>query len=143
VVFQPLKGENMKKIIGIVVLVFCLSLTLSACGGGNSKSIDVTLTEFAFTPMTITVPAGATVKINVINNGAIEHEFAIMKLGTTVIPPFGEKDEGNILWELSGIQPGTSGTGSFTAPTEPGTYEIVCGIAGHIENGMVGSLIVQ
>ena len=58
-------------------------------------------------------------------------------------PPFGDKDEGNIYWEIDEIQPGTTKTGSFTAPSEPGEYEIVCGLAGHIESGMVGKLTVK
>jgi len=85
----------------------------------------------------------AQVTINVKNTGGVEHEFAIMKLGTSVTAPFGDKDEGNIFWELDEIGAGTTKTGTFTAPTEPGTYEVICGLAGHIENGMISSLIVK
>jgi uncharacterized cupredoxin-like copper-binding protein len=60
-----------------------------------------------------------------------------------VTPPFGEKDEDKILWELDGVQPGTSKSDTFTAPTEPGEYDVICGIPGHIELGMVATLIVK
>jgi len=127
----------------LLVLIVSLALVLTACGGGNVTTVNVTLTDFAYDPANITVPAGAEVKLNATNNGVVEHEFAIMKLGTSVTPPFGDKDEGNIYWELDEIQPGTTKSETFTAPAEPGDYEIVCGLAGHIENGMTGTLTVK
>jgi uncharacterized cupredoxin-like copper-binding protein len=33
-------------------------------------------------------------------------------------------------------------TGIFTAPTDPGEYQIVCGTPGHFMSGMVGKLTV-
>jgi len=133
----------MKRLIMLLVLIVSLALVLTACGGGNVTTVNVTLTDFAYDPANITVPAGAEVKLNATNNGVVEHEFAIMKLGTSVTPPFGDKDEGNIYWELDEIQPGTTKSETFTAPAEPGDYEIVCGLAGHIENGMTGTLTVK
>jgi len=132
----------MNKLLKVAVLVMGLSLLLSACGGGGTN-VNVTVTDFAYDPSTITVSAGDTINLHVTNKGSVEHEFAIMKLGTSVTPPFGDKDEGNIYWELDEIQSGTTKSDTFTAPSEPGEYEIVCGLAGHIENGMVGKLIVK
>lgn len=132
----------MNKLLKVAVLVMGLSLLLTACGGGGT-TVNVTVTDFAYDPSTITVSAGDTINLHVTNKGSVEHEFAIMKLGTSVTPPFGDKDEGNIYWELDEIQSGTTKSDTFTAPSEPGEYEIVCGLAGHIENGMVGKLIVK
>jgi uncharacterized cupredoxin-like copper-binding protein len=131
----------MKKFSLLLVLVMGLSLALTACSSG--PTINVTLTDFAFSPTTFSVPAGASVTLHAKNNGSVEHEFAIMKKGTSVTPPFGDKDEGNIYWELDEIQPGTTKSETFTAPSEPGDYEIICGLAGHIENGMVATLTVK
>jgi uncharacterized cupredoxin-like copper-binding protein len=132
----------MKKILLVVVLALGVSAALAGCGASGPK-ISVTLTDFAYTPNAFTVPAGAQVTLQATNNGSVEHEFAIMKKDTSVAPPFGDKDEGNIFWELDEILPGTTKTATFTAPTEPGTYEVVCGLAGHIEKGMVATLTVQ
>ncbi|MGE5251803.1 MAG: cupredoxin domain-containing protein [Bacteroidota bacterium] len=132
----------MKKFAKLLALVLSLAFMLAACGGGGS-TINVTITDFAYSPDTFTVPAGANVTLRATNKGAVEHEFAIMKLGTSVTPPFGDKDEGNIYWELDEIQAGTTKTGTFTAPTEPGQYEVVCGLPDHIEKGMVAKLIVK
>jgi uncharacterized cupredoxin-like copper-binding protein len=64
-----------------------------------------------------------------------------MKLGMTVGDTFGDEDEANIYWEVE-AQPGETKTETFTAPTEPGVYELVCGTQGHLEAGMVGTLTV-
>ena len=109
----------MKKLSLVAVLAFMASTILTACA--SSPSINVTLTDFKYSPSTFTVPAGAKVTLHATNNGTVEHEFAIMKKGTSVTPPFGDKDEGNIYWELDEIQPGTTKSDTFTAPSEPGT----------------------
>lgn len=132
----------MKKYAKVLVVVLGLVLMLAACGGGGS-TINVTITDFAYSPNSFTVKAGEKVTLHATNQGAVEHEFAIMKLGTSVAPPFGDKDEGNIYWELDEIQAGSTKSDTFTAPSQPGQYEIVCGLPGHIEEGMTGTLIVK
>ena len=132
----------MKKILTSTVLVLALSLILTACGS-KKTTLDVTATDTGYDSPTYTVPAGAEVTLNLTNNGAIEHEYAILKKGEHVTPPFGEKDEGKIFWELDGVAPGTTASGTFTAPTEPGDYDVICGIPGHIELGMIATLIVK
>ena len=116
---------------------------LTACGSSNKATLNVTATDTGYDSKTYTVPAGAEVTLNLNNTGAIEHEFAILKLGEHVTPPFGEKDENKIFWELDGVDPGTSKSGTFTAPTDPGEYDVVCGIPGHIEQGMTATLVVK
>jgi len=55
--------------------------------------------------------------------------------------PFDDDDEGKIYWEVE-LDAGKSETVKFTAPSEPGTYDVVCGTPGHIEQGMTGTLTV-
>ena len=132
----------MKKYIVLASLVFVLPLLLSACGGGGpTTEFDVTMTDFKFEPMEFTVPAGQVITVNATNNGAVEHEMVIFNLGTDAGDVFGDEDEANIYWEVE-VQPGGSSTETFTAPTEPGVYYVTCGIEGHLEAGMVGSLTV-
>ena len=52
----------MKKFSFILAIGLLLSSILVACGGpaGPSKSLDVTMTDFMFSPNTFTVPAGRT-----------------------------------------------------------------------------------
>jgi uncharacterized cupredoxin-like copper-binding protein len=132
----------MKKFLTGTVLVLALSLVLTACGS-NKATLNVSTTDTGYDSPTYTVPAGVEVTLNMTNKGSIEHEFAILKLGQHVTPPFGDKDEDKIFWELDGVEAGKTKSDSFTAPTESGEYDVICGIPGHIELGMVATLIVK
>ena len=124
------------------LLIVLLALASSSCGGGGpTTTIDVTLSEFSFTPNTFTVPAGQEISINAQNNGAVVHNFIVMNLDTSVGEEFNSEDEANIYWQLE-IQPGQDSTATFTAPSEPGDYQIVCSTPGHYVAGMIGTLTV-
>ncbi|MEP0804673.1 MAG: cupredoxin domain-containing protein [Chloroflexota bacterium] len=132
----------MKKHLTLALFLSAVALILSACGGaGPSTTINVTMTDFHFEPSEFTVPAGQEITLNATNNGAVEHEFVIFKLGTDAGEKFGDEDEENIYWEVE-VMPGQSVTATFTAPSEPGEYYVTCGIEGHLEAGMIGKLIV-
>jgi uncharacterized cupredoxin-like copper-binding protein len=125
-----------------LVAIMGFALILSACGvGGPSTTLNITMTDFLFEPMEFTVPAGQEITVNAVNNGAVEHEFVIFKLGQTAGEKFGDEDEENIYWEVE-VQPGQSATATFTAPTDVGEYYVTCGIEGHLEAGMNGNLTV-
>ena len=126
-----------------LLLSLIFVFVLASCGGGSgpSTTIDVTFAEFTFTPNAFTIPAGQEITINTTNNGAVLHEFVIMKLGETVGEDFGDEDEENIYWEVE-TDAGQKKSATFTAPTEPGEYQVVCGTEGHYVAGMIGTLTV-
>ena len=82
--------------------------------------------EYSFSPKTITVKKGATVKLTFKNIGNTIHTWTIDEL---------DLDTGSIL-------PGSSKTIEFDA-VEAGTYEIYCSVSGHKESGMVGTLKIE
>jgi uncharacterized cupredoxin-like copper-binding protein len=125
------------------IVAVILSLMLVSCGGGGgvSKTIDVTMTDFQFQPNHFTVPAGQEVSFNSTNNGAVVHNFVIMKLGTAAGDTFDDEDIPNVYWEIE-LPPGGSTTTSFVAPSEPGEYQVVCRTEGHIISGMTATLTV-
>ncbi len=129
----------MKKTVFSALL---LSLFLSGCGGGPSRSIRVILTDFAFTPNSFTVPAGQPISIELMNNGAATHSFIIMKAGAQVQGHFTDADKANVYWEVPAVAPGQSTKATFTAPNEPGDYQVLCGVPAHFESGMVATLTV-
>ena len=133
----------MSKKILMLVLVG-LSMVCTACGGGGEPStkLQVDMVEFMFEPREFTIPAGQEITLELANNGAVDHEFVIMKYGTTVGEDFGPKDDQNIFWEAE-LGPGRFQTFTFTSPVEPGEYQIVCGTEGHYLAGMLGSLVVR
>lgn len=131
----------MKKLTVLVLTIMVMSIVLSACGS-KSVTLDVDMKDFTFTPADLTVPAGAEVTVNLVNSGTVEHEMVIMLLGKEATAPFDDDDEGNIYWEAE-LEPGMEETVTFTAPSEPGTYQLVCGTPTHLELGMVGTLTVK
>jgi uncharacterized cupredoxin-like copper-binding protein len=139
-----LKGVFMKKRVLLFVASLAL-LALSACGGDGAgapqTSYDVDMADFAFMPMTYTVPAGEVITMHFTNSGAVVHEFAIMNYGTEASSPFGAEDSENVYWEFE-LMPGEEATVTFTAPMQSGKYQVVCGIAGHMEAGMVATMFV-
>ena len=97
----------------------------SASGGGGTRpTIEVVMTDFAFSPATITIPtSGAT--LTLVNDGASVHNFEI--LGQGIKSPD----------VASGV------TDTFEVPAlAAGTYQIICPQPGHEGAGMVGTLIV-
>jgi len=126
-----------------MIAAVLFSLLLTSCGGagGASKSINVTMTDFQFQPNQFTIPAGQEITFTSANNGAVVHNFVIMKLGTSAGPMFDEEDVPNVYWEVE-LLPGADISTSFTAPAEPGDYEVVCRTEGHIASGMTGKLTV-
>ncbi len=132
----------MKRSLFIFVLLLVMSIALAACSGNAaSANIKVNMAEFTFTPSEFTVPAGEEITLTAVNDGAVVHEFVIMKFGTNVGEDFGDEDEANIYWEVE-VDAGGSKTETFTAPSEPGEYQVVCGTAGHYVAGMIGKLTV-
>ncbi len=134
----------MKKILRLIILNLGLALLLAACGGNTapSNTVHVTLTDFQFTPNTFTVPAGAQISFTAVNNGTVQHSFVIMKLGDAVKTHFTDADMQNAYWKQMAIEPGQTVTDTFTAPSDAGTYQIVCAEPGHFEAGMVAKLVV-
>lgn len=127
------------------LIVFMLVLTLlTACSGNAdapSTDLTVVMNEFTYSPKVLTVPAGEEITIKLDNQGAILHNFIILKAGAEASMPFNEDDQPNIFWSAE-AQPGQAVTLTFTAPTEAGEYQVVCGVQGHLESGMLGKLIV-
>ena len=137
----------MRKFLTIVLLTVSLSLLVTACGSNApaapSTSIKVTIGDFYFSPHTFTVPVGQLISITAVNNGGHVHTLSIMQKGITVEHWSDATDKPNIYWAMGAIAAvGGTKTSSFTAPSEPGDYQIVCENAGHIEAGMVAKLIV-
>ena len=126
----------------LITVAMFLSLILVSCGGGGaSTKINVTMTDFQFQPNQFTVPAGQEITLDAANNGAVVHNFVIMKKGTSAGPFFDDQDVPNVFWQVE-LQPGGSVNTTFTAPTDPGDYEVVCKTEGHIASGMTAKLTV-
>jgi len=128
-----------------ILLALLLLPALAACGGdddggGDNAAISVALEDFSFAPGSIDATAGTQVTVTVSNIGGIQHSWVLLNAGDEVTATAQITDD-RILATSADLEPGQSGTVTFTAPA-PGTYQIVCHIPGHTEAGMRGTLEV-
>jgi len=117
-------------------------VTLLAGCGPKKVSISADLADFTFTPAAWEIPAGAEVTITLVNKGTLEHEWVLMNKGYEVSIPFDADDEPQVFWEGE-VEPGETATFTFTAPTDPGDYQVVCGTPAHAEAGMFGKVTIN
>ena len=128
----------------LIVWVLLTSLVLASCGGNSSEpstKIDITMTDFQFQPKAFTVPAGQEITLNAKNDGGVVHSFVIMNKGQRAGTEFTDEDQPNVYWQVE-IQLGGSTDTTFIAPPDPGEYELVCHVPGHLQAGMIGKLTV-
>jgi plastocyanin len=127
---------------GAVVLVLAAALLLAACGGGGSGSASgsaggsagsassagsrtaqstnsITISNFMFSPMSVSVAPGSTVSVT--NKDSVTH---------TLTATGGKFETGDI---------GGGQTKTFTAPAKAGTYSYICGIHQY----MMGTVVVR
>jgi uncharacterized cupredoxin-like copper-binding protein len=89
----------------------------------------------------LAVLAGSEIQIRITNKGVVKHNFFKIQYGVDVGDMFDEEDISNAYWHVE-FQPDDIISLSFTAPDQLGTYQIVCGMPGHLQAGMVRSLEV-
>jgi uncharacterized cupredoxin-like copper-binding protein len=128
-------------------LVFVLML--SACAGTSQPRSEITVeaTDFAYHPLSITIPAGQPVTLMLTNTGKVEHDFVIDTINVSDVSASNTSpaehhhgDEPQFDLHFS-AKAGETSTLQFTT-LEPGTYEIFCSVEGHKEAGMISKLIV-
>jgi len=113
----------------------------TACGDdGDSDdggALDTTASEFEFSPSEWTVDAGEF-DLEFTNDGSVDHEWVIMQEPITAETEFTEE---GVLDEVE-TGPGETVTATFTVD-EAGEYQVICGLEGHFDAGMAGTLTVE
>lgn len=114
-------------------------LVTGACGdddGDSGADVEATATEFQFEPDEWSVDAGEFT-LEFTNDGSTDHEWVIM---AEEISSEDEFAEDKVLDEVE-AGGGEVVTQTFTVD-EAGTYQVICGLEGHFEAGMEGTLTV-
>jgi plastocyanin len=124
---------------GIVLLLASGCGDDSGGGDGASASIEATATNFEFDPVDWTVFAGGEFAVAFTNDGGLEHDWTVMR---EPISSESEFDEGNVLLAVDAAPGGGSTSESFTID-DAGTYQVICSVARHFNDGMEGELTVE
>jgi plastocyanin len=116
-------------------LLLALAAVLAACGTSpgaasvapfaDADEIEIVATEFAFEPVVIRTSPGEEVNIRLTNEGRMQHDVYSREIGL-----------------FAHAAPRQSVVIGFVTP-EPGLYELICSIPGHVREGMVMELVVE
>jgi plastocyanin len=107
----------------VAVLVLGLGVVLSWGGDTAAPGVEVSLTEYAFSPDPIEPTDG---RLHLTNDGAIGHNLVVIELGK------GSRE----------LAPGESQTLDLSEGPA-GTYTVVCDLTGHREEGMETTLVLS
>jgi uncharacterized cupredoxin-like copper-binding protein len=134
----------MRRVLALTVLG--LIIVLSGCGGGAATEIDATMKDFGFDPTSWEIAAGETITINLQNDGAVEHEWVLLRPGVNIsseadLPATEEELLADFVYWEDEVESGDSKTLTFAAPAA-GEYQIICAIESHFDAGMKGTLTV-
>lgn len=124
-------GALFVAVFAFLAAIFAVALAARAAeddgGGGGAAApagaVEVDLMEFMIMPEEVSVPAG-TANLHVVNTGSVEHNLAVD--GGNETPMLAAGEEADL--DIGGL--------------EPGTYDLICTVAGHVESGMTGTLTV-
>ena len=116
------------------LLAAALLVLVGACGGPSGPvqpagSIRVTMTEFKFSPSTLSASSSSgRVAFYLVNQGNVAHDMVIVGPG------------GNLI-KSQRVEAG--GSANFVVEKlPPGTYQVYCDLPGHRESGMEATLQV-
>jgi plastocyanin len=102
----------------------------SSNGGQPAGSIKVTMSDYKFSPSTVTAKSGK-VTIFLVNSGSVSHDMVVMSSDGT--KTMGRSDL---------IQPSDSGELTIS-DLAAGSYPFICDQPGHAALGMKGTLTVS
>ena len=143
--------------VGVILVASCGGSTRSAVDPAQGRVVEVTMTEFAFSPTTITLAAGEKVTFKLKNTGVVEHDFMAGRQGTPgkgyaldwiakavdgARPPHTHAGEA-AMGEGVRVSADWMMTLTVVVPQDKGEYEFGCFVQGHYEAGMKGKLVIQ
>ncbi|GAX77892.1 hypothetical protein CEUSTIGMA_g5334.t1 [Chlamydomonas eustigma] len=107
---------------------------------GNEKN------ELVFEPPVIELTSGRLTKLKLSNPSNVNHYFSALEFAAkvfTVLVLVGdpEVEVKGPVQEIA-LDPGASATW-ILVPIKPGSYPLLCPVSGHIEGGMVGTIVIK
>jgi len=110
-------------------------VTPAASSGGTSTTINATEKDFAISIDKSSVPAGS-VTFKISNQGPSPHNVGVTKQSDSSKSGI----TGPVIKDSPTIDAGK--TTSITVDLQPGTYNVVCTVPGHVQLGMIVALTV-
>ena len=110
-----------------------------AADGAPATDLSVATSEFAFDPANEAVAADEDVTVTLDNSGAVEHNWTVLKAGTT-IGSESEFTDSMVEATIGDVAAGETLEDVVNLPE--GDYQVICSVSSHFDAGMTGELAV-
>lgn len=138
----------MRKVLARLLLATVGLLVLAGCGPRPPETVEITLTDFGVESPVTSFGVGQPYRFVITNEGAINHEFVIMRPLTEddmAMGRHGNMEEALLEVAEEELPPGATVTVeyTFTEPMGAGSLEFACHVEGHYEAGMRMPMTVE
>jgi len=122
-----------------------LAKVLAGADWSKMETVTVKMTEYAFTPVPISLKAGVPTKLVLRNEGKEHHYFVAEKFFGTIATRKVQDSDGEVKAPaFTAVEVYAGKTLEwFLVPTEKGTFDVICTVKGHAEHGMKGTIEVR
>jgi plastocyanin len=133
---------------GWLAAVALVGLMVVAIGAGqgsadtNDRTIEIDTHFSAFSPDTLTVPAGVPIRFVIVNTDFIDHEWIVGDAAVHERHRNGTEPAHGARPTEQSIPAGTTVETVVTFET-PGTFSYICHLPRHEAYGMVGTIVVR
>ncbi len=128
----------------LVAVAVAIPFGVAAAGGedapaAGTRTIEITAHHSRFTPASVEVPAGATVRFVIRNLDPVDHEFIVGGPEVHQHHEVGREahHRGEVPGEIS-VPAGATVSTTWTAPSSPGPVTYACHLPEHFAFGMAG-----
>ena len=119
---------------------------VKAADWSKMQTTTVTLAEYSYSPSTLMFKSGVPYKLQIVNKGKTKHYFTATEFFKAVAT---RKVQSNADGEIKApyftaleVFPRRS-LDFYFIPVREGSYDLMCTIEGHAEEGMVGKIIIE
>lgn len=119
---------------------------VKAADWSRMQNASVVMQEYSYHPQTLNFKAGVAYKLELLNSGKSKHYFTAPEFFKAIAT---RKVQSNADGEIKApyfsaleVYPGRS-LDLYFIPVRPGSYKLHCTIAGHEEQGMHGTILIE
>jgi uncharacterized cupredoxin-like copper-binding protein len=110
-----------------------------AADAAPATELSIATSEFAFDPANAAIVADEDVTVTLENSGAVEHNWTVLKAGTTI---GAESEFVDSMVEVGVGEVAAGETLDDVINLPEGDYQVICSVSGHFDAGMKGQLAV-
>lgn len=118
---------------------------VKAADWGKLQTLTMTMQEYRYQPKTLGFKAGVPYKLVIRNEGRAKHYFTAPEFFKAIATRKVQGSDGEVkapYFTALEVYPGKA-LEIFFIPVTPGSYKLLCTIAGHEEQGMHGTLDIE